>query len=74
MCSNVDLRSQFLEFLPESNRRSRDRQSCDVTNLTSFTLSWNNIMSCFAHFLGMCLGMALGVLLLPGPGQFLETS
>jgi len=28
-------------------------------------------MSCFAHFFGMCLGMALGMLLFPGPGQFL---
>ena len=26
MCSNVDLSSRFLEFLPELNQRPRDRQ------------------------------------------------
>ena len=39
MCSNVDLSSRFLEFLPESNQRPRDRQSCALTNQASFTLS-----------------------------------
>ena len=38
MCSNVDLSSRFSEFLPESNRRSRDRKSRALTNKASFTL------------------------------------
>ena len=32
MCPHVDLSSRCSEFLPESNRRPRDRQSRALTN------------------------------------------
>jgi len=43
------------------------------SSLAQDTCQPKNIVSCFTHSLGMCLGIQLGMLLSPGQGKLLDS-